>query len=138
MKYLVDTCIVSELANPRCDPGVKRFMASLDTDTLYISTVSLGELQYGVDKLPNSKKKKRLAEWLAKEVLPSYYEHIIEVDTAVALKWGTLRATHNRTLPLVDALLAATALARDLTLLTRNTRDFAGIAGLSLRNPWEG
>ncbi|WP_350283845.1 PIN domain-containing protein [Nitrosomonas sp.] len=77
-----------------------------------------------------------LTDWLEVE-LPNYFVgRLLDIDAQVANRWGRVQATAGRTLPAIDGLLAATALQHDLTLVTRNTRDFAGL-NLRLINPWE-
>jgi predicted nucleic acid-binding protein len=137
MNYLVDTNVISEFRKTNCNANVRTFVESLSSESLYISVISLGEIQYGVKKMENSLKKQQLIVWLG-EQLPDWFSgRIIPIDADIALAWGTLRAKHKATLSASDSLLAATALARHLTLLTRNTKDFEEIAGVECINPWE-
>jgi predicted nucleic acid-binding protein len=102
-------------------------------EALHVSVLTLGELRRGVEKLPAGKRKKKLRYWLE---LPAWFgTRLLPIDAAVADTWGRLQAGAGRTLPVVDSLLAATALHHHLRLVTRNTMDFDG-AGLETINPW--
>jgi predicted nucleic acid-binding protein len=137
VNYLADTNLVSELRKSNCPSHVRAFMNTLPERSVYISVITMGEIKYGLERLPPSKKKTEIANWLDGELSVLYSGRIIHIDIDIALEWGDLRARNDRTLPFLDSLLAATALSKGLTLLTRNTKDFDGIEGLSLVNPWE-
>jgi predicted nucleic acid-binding protein len=137
MNYLVDTNVISELRKKNCDANVRAFVEHLHIESLYICVISLGEIQYGIKKLENSPKKQELLVWLGEQLPGWFNKRIIPIDSDIALAWGTLRAKHKATLPAPDSLLAATALAWHLTLVTRNTIDFEKIAGVEFINPWE-
>ena len=137
MNYLVDTNVISELRKKNCDVQVKAFVERLPVESLYICVISLGEIQYGIKKLENSPKKRELRLWLD-EQLPDWFSgRIIPIDLDIALVWGIMRAEHKATLPASDSLLAAAALTRHLTILTRNVQDFESIPGVELINPWK-
>jgi predicted nucleic acid-binding protein len=137
MNYLVDTNVISEFRKENCNARVRSFIESLARESLYISVITLGEIQYGIKKMENSPKKQELLVWLGGQLPDWFNKRIIPVDSDIALAWGTLRAKHKATLPAPDLLLAATALAWHLTLVTRNTIDFEKIAGVEFINPWE-
>jgi len=103
-----------------------------------ISVISLGEIQSGISRLPDSERKHRLRYWLESELVPRFDLRILSVDLTDTLRWGALTGeakARGETLPSVDGLLAATALNRQLTLVTRNTGGFQRF-GVSLLNPW--
>ena len=139
MTYLLDTDIISEFVRPRPDPNVVAWLASVDEERVYLSVVSVAEIQRGVDLLPEGARRLRLATWL-RDDLPARFEgRLLAVDQRVAQTWGTLMAQSQRsgmTLGAMDAFLAATASVHGLILVTRNVRDFAS-AGISVLNPWE-
>jgi predicted nucleic acid-binding protein len=137
MNYLVDTNVISEFRKANCNANVRAFVESLSSESLYISVISLSEIQYGIKKMENSLKKQELLVWLGEQLPDWFYGRIIPIDSDIALAWGTLRAVHKATLPASDSLLAATALALHLTILTRNTKDFETIAGVEIINPWQ-
>ncbi|GHU60555.1 ribonuclease VapC [Spirochaetia bacterium] len=137
MKYLLDTNVLSEMRKQNPNAKVAAFVKGFDKDVSLMSVVSIGEIFYGIEKLPEGKKKSDLTFWFYHEILGVNENHIIPLDTGVMLEWGRLRTKAGRTLSPNDSLIAATALAHRLTLLTRNTRDFAAVEGLMLFNPWD-
>ena len=137
MKYLLDTNVASEFWKIRCDPKVRNFADSHDRKAFFISAVSIGEIAYGVERLPPGNKKTELIFFVDVQLPEWFGDRILPVDGEVMREWGRICARIGRTLPLLDSLIAATALARGFTVATRNTRDFADIEGLLLLNPWE-
>jgi predicted nucleic acid-binding protein len=131
LKYLLDTNVLSEIRKPNRNPKVYEFVEKIRQIDLFISVISIGEIVFGMEKLTE------LSLWLNGEILQRFENSIISVDTEVVVEWGKLCARAGRTLPYNDSLIAATALAHRLTLLTRNTRDFAAVDGLRLINPWD-
>jgi toxin FitB len=137
VKYLLDTNIISETRKPHCNPRVKAFVEGIDWEDLYICSITVGEICYGMEKLPAGKKKHELAIWLYSK-LPEWFKgRIISLDTDVMTEWGKIRANTDRTLPVADSMIASAAITHHMTLVTRNTGDFTGIEGLMLINPWE-
>ncbi|MFO1196396.1 MAG: type II toxin-antitoxin system VapC family toxin [Burkholderiaceae bacterium] len=135
MSYLVDTNVLSELRRRDPDANVVRWFAERPATTLYLSVLTLGELRKGVEGLPEGSRKRRLLDWLEVE-LPTYFAgRVLPVDSVVADRWGRLLANSGRPLPAIDSLLAATALAHGLTLVTRNLRDFPH-PDLQVLDPW--
>jgi len=137
MKYLLDTNIISEMQKSNCNPSVKLFIDSLPLEDVFLSAISMGELCYGMEKLPAGKKKHELAIWLYSQVTEWFRGRIIDLDVEVLLEWGKLRARANRTMPVLDSLIAAAAITHHMILVTRNVRDFKDIEGINLINPWE-
>jgi predicted nucleic acid-binding protein len=137
VKYLLDTNVLSEIRKKNGSLRVIAFVDSLPPEDVCMSILSLGEIAYGIEKLPQGKKRAELFDWLNDQIPAAFKNRIISPDFASMLEWGRLRAGSGRTLPYIDSLLAATALAHRLIILTRNIRDFDEIGGLSLLNPWE-
>ena len=137
MKYLLDTNVISEIYKPRCNQNVRAFAEKIPGENMYISAITIGELCYGMEKLPVSKKKHELAIWLYTKVPEWFKDRIIPLETEVLLEWGKIRAKAERTFPVVDTMIAASAIAHHLILVTRNTKDFEDIEGINLLNPWE-
>lgn len=137
VRYLLDTNFVSETRKPKPDLGVLAFLKSNDPNSAFISVLTLGELRKGVaaknlrDPDPNAAE--RLAVWAGGLEL-SFADRILGIDTATAKLWGEWSAERPR--PVVDSLLAATAVVHDLTLITRNIRDVRGIP-VKLLDPWQ-
>lgn len=135
MKYLLDTHVISELFKKHPEPKVSGWLKEADQDSLFLSVLTLGEIRKGIEKMEQGSRKARLVQFLEKDVPAQFEERILSVDFEVAETWGLLEAQSGRPLPMVDALLAATALTHNLTLVTRNTRDFS-FSRLKLLNPW--
>lgn len=139
MRVLLDTNIVSEIRRSTADARVVERVRALGPDDGYLSVITIGELAYGIKRLPAGKKQRELDAWLA-TLEQSYASRILAVDAETTRMWGELTAAceaASRTLPPQDGLIAATALRHGLHLMTRNTRNFEGI-GVLLVNPWEG
>jgi predicted nucleic acid-binding protein len=138
MNYLLDTCVISELAKKQGKASVVNWVQQQDHTTLYISSLTLGEIQKGVSKLPSSPKKDDLQIWLEKDVRERFTGKIIGVTVSEALQWGKLQAAAEmlgKPLPLIDSMIAATAIVQDMVLVTRNTKDVEA-SGVNLLNPW--
>lgn len=136
MSYLIDTNVLSELRNRRANAKVVTWMQARPRQSLYLSVLSLGEIRKGIEGVADPAFRQTLTDWLEVE-LPNYFVgRLLSIDEQVAERWGRVQASAGRTLPVIDGLLAATALHHDLTLVTRNTKDFAGL-DVQLANPWE-
>lgn len=135
MSFLLDTNIVSELRRPRPHAGLISWFDAQSSRVLFLSIVSLGEVRQGVEQLRSrdAKQADLLDRWL-NGLMQFYEDRLLYVDGAVADEWGRLRA--RRSVPVMDAFVAATARVHGLTLVTRNVRDFAGL-DVTLLNPFE-
>jgi predicted nucleic acid-binding protein len=110
----------------------------MDRETQYVSVITLAEIQKGIEILAPGKRRAPLEEWLARDLEAWFSGPELLVDRQVSARWASLLARATRTrrpLPAIDSLIAATALAYELTIVTRNTKDFEGI-GASTFNPW--
>ena len=137
MKYLLDTNVISELNKPKCSPNVKSFIDTLSWEDLYLSVITIGEICYGTEKLSSSAKKHELSVWLYTKLPEWFSDRILEVNTEAMLEWGKIRAYSQRTLPVIDTMIAAIAIVNRMFLVTENVKDFEGIEGINLINPWE-
>lgn len=135
MSYLIDTNVLSELKRKVPDQGVVEWFAQRPSQILYLSMLTLREIRKGVEGVKDARRRQRLSDWLESDLRQFFYGRILSVDAAVADRWGRLVADAGRPLPVVDSLLAATALTHDLVLVTRNVQDFAGLP-VQLCNPW--
>lgn len=139
MRYLLDTCVISELVSKRPHQAVIDWIDSIDDDYIYLSVITIGEIKKGIEKLPDSARKEQLAEWLEEDLLSRFQGRILGVDDLVMLTWGTLTAKleqQGTPMPAIDSLIAAIALHSNLTLVTRNAQDFQQ-TGIPLLNPWQ-
>lgn len=135
MSYLVDTNVLSELRRRDADANVAAWVQARPRQSLYLSVLSLGEIRKGIEGVADPAFRQTLTDWLEVE-LPNYFVgRLLGIDGHVADRWGRVQASAGRMLPVIDGLLAATALQHDLTLVTRNTKDFAGL-GVPLVDPW--
>lgn len=138
MKYLLDTCVISELVKPVPNAAVIAWLENIPSDTLFLSVLTIGELRKGLVKLPDSKKKMQLTLWL-NTLLEEYQERLLPVDMLVAETWGILQGNAEKAgkpMSSFDGLIAATASAHHLTVVTRNEGDFEP-SHVPLINPWE-
>ena len=140
MRYLLDTCVVSELVKPRPEPKVVRWIDAIEEGKLFLSVLTLGELEKGIAKLPDSPRRNLAREWLEQDLNERFARRILSVDGAVAVVWGRMQGEAESVgtkLPVIDSLLAATAQVHHLTLASRNVADFER-CGAAVFNPWEG
>jgi predicted nucleic acid-binding protein len=134
--FLLDTNVISELRKgSKCDPAVARWYRGVREDEIFLSVLVIGEIRQGIKRLrPRiSRHAQVLENWLA-ELLESFGDRILLVDERTAQYWGRFNA--RETFPVIDSLLAATAAAHNLTLVTRNIRDIER-SGVRCLNPFE-
>ncbi len=139
MNYLLDTNVISELVAAEPNSNVTAWIDSIKSENVYLSVITIGELQHGIEKLQPSKRRKVLNDWLYNDLRVRFKDRIIPIDVPIILTWGTLIAhleARGKPIPAIDSLMAATALEMGLVLATRNVRDFAN-TGIPLVNPWE-
>jgi toxin FitB len=136
--YLLDTNCVSEAVRLRPEPRVMSWLETADESLLYLSVLTLGEIRKGLAFLPQSRRRTLLESWLDAELQARFAARILSIDAAVADRWGMLTAAakkKGRGLSTIDGLLAATAIQHNLTIVSRNDSDFAGIQ-VPVFNPW--
>jgi predicted nucleic acid-binding protein len=139
MGYLLDTCVISEIAKPKPNKDVILWLTENDEDNFYLSVLTFGELYKGISKLPHSKKKEILYDWVENELKNRFKNKILDINFVIAEIWGNIEGKTEQkgiVLPSIDALIASTAIAYDLTVVTRNTSDME-ITGVKLLNPWK-
>lgn len=138
MMFILDTKVVSELRkvrSKRADPNVANWAASVDAADLFVSAITIMELELGVLSIErrDDAQGALLRQWLEQHVLPEFSGRILRVDTPVARRCARLHVSDRQSER--DALIAATALVHGMTLATRNVSDFAA-TGVSILNPW--
>lgn len=140
MNYLVDTNVISEIMQRSPDPGVSTWFLGVDEDVLFLSVITVGEIRRGIERLMPGIRRNNLETWLTESVVDRFAGRLLPVDHRVAEEWGRVLArceASGRRADIVDAQIAATALCHDLTVVTRNVKDFEA-TGVAVHNPWLG
>lgn len=138
MKFLLDTKVVAEWVKPRPEPLVVSWLAETDEDRIFLSVATLAEILYGVEAMAAAGRRKRLASWLADELVSRFEGRVLDIDADIAFDCGVLMARARKlgvTMGTTDAFFAATARVHDLRLITRNARDFRA-AEIEVFDPW--
>lgn len=139
MNYLLDTNIISELVKKEPHPNVLQWVAEQHEDTLFLSVLTFGELQKGISKLKDQARSERLQAWVDQDLAYRFKGRILPIDLEISLMWGKLQGKselHGSPLPVMDSLIAATALAHHLIVVTRNVRDLERCQ-VQVFNPWK-
>jgi len=137
--FLLDTNVISELLKPAPDQKVRAWIDEAEESMLYLSVLTLGEIRNGIERLRPGARRSTLDSWLRIDLHSRFERRILPIDDAIAERWGVLSAIARRKgkpIPVVDGLLAATALHHNLTFVTRNVSDVAGTSVATL-NPWQ-
>lgn len=137
MKYLLDTCVVSELIKKMPDSNVVNWLKQQDESDLYLSVMTFGEIEKGIQQAPSVAQKKKLREWL-EDLEQRFQGRIIPIDIHVAIKWGEIQGSlvsRGKTLPAIDSLIAISALAHNFTVVTRNISDMER-STVNILDPW--
>jgi predicted nucleic acid-binding protein len=135
VSYLLDTNVLSELRRKTPDAAVLEWFARRPASTLFLSVLTFGELRKGIEGVADARRRMALTDWLETDLPAFFAGRILPVDTQVADRWGRLLFNAGRPLSAIDSLLAASAAQHGLSMVTRNSRDFAGL-GLDVINPW--
>lgn len=138
MNYLVDTNVLSELSKPAPDARVAAWIDRIPEDKVYVSVFTLGEIQSGIERLTDGTKRNDLLLWFG-QLQDAVQGNILPFDTDTALLWGKIHGRlvkSGRPIPLMDGLIAVTALRHNMVLVTRNRSDFAPV-GVDIIDPWE-
>ena len=136
--FLLDTNCISEIVSPKPDERVLRWLEATDESMFYLSVLTLAEIRKGCEGLAIGKRRRLLESWLEVDLQARFSGRILPISWAVADRWGSLAAVAKRKglgLPVIDGLLAATAMEHQLTIVSRNTSDFKAV-GVPLLNPW--
>ena len=136
MNYLLDTNIISETFRNKPNKNLLNWLRNIPSNNVYTSVLVLGEIRKGIESLANSSKKQRILLWLERDLSNWFDNRILTVDVNVADKWGYITAKKNKNINAIDSLIAATCLVNNMTLITRNVKDF-NYEGLELINPFD-
>jgi toxin FitB len=138
VNFLLDTNVISEWAGRRPEPNVVSWLAEADEDRIFVSVIAFAEIRRGIELMAAGKRREPLTQWLAEELPARFADRIVTIDQHATEAWGVVMARAHKmgeTLGSIDAFAAAIATAHDLTLVTRNVRDFKS-AGIRLLDPW--
>ena len=138
MSFLLDTCVISEFIAPRRDENVVKWIDSIPEEMAFLSAVSVGEIRRGIESTTNVRRRDVLKNWLENDLLIRFQNRILPLDVDVLLAWGQLTGSLDKAgqpMPIMDSLIAATGIHHQLTIATRDIRDFRN-AGVRVVNPW--
>ena len=140
MKYLLDTRLLAELVRAKPEEWVVNWFDILDEDEVCLSLLTIGEIIKGIEQLEDPGQKQRMYDWLNNDLLIRFYGRIVPLDMEVIAAWGKITAkmeASGKTISTVDGLTAATVLAKDLVLITRDVNIFTE-TGIQVSDPWQG
>jgi len=138
LNYLLDTNIISELISSQPSLEVIEFVKELDEQSVYLSVMTIGEIQAGIEKLADGSKKEKLSLWLQNDLLERFRFRIIEIDINIMLTWGKINQKLKilgKPLPIIDSIIGATCKEKELILVTRNEKDFQNL-DIKIINPF--
>ncbi len=138
MSYLLDTNVVSELRRPQPEQRVRKFIAAASLDDLYLSDVTMAEIRFGIERVSDPLKRAEIASWLDHVLRPMFGQRVLPITEEVILRWRLMVEAgrqRNHTYSQPDLFIAATASVHGLTVVTRDTSDFAD-TGVAFVNPW--
>ncbi len=136
--WLLDTNILSELRRPKPEPQVTAFIAAQSLESLYVSTVTLAEIRFGIELLSDASRRSELNDWLSRKVRPMFEQRVLEITEDIMLKWRLLvedgrKRGHTFSQP--DLIIAATAQHHGITVVSRDTSEYVQ-ARVAVFNPW--
>jgi predicted nucleic acid-binding protein len=137
--FLLDTNCISEAVRANPEPRVLAWIEAADETLLYLSVLTLGEIRKGLAALLPGRRRTKLETWLEVELRARFSGRILSIDAEVADRWGLLAADakgQGKPIPVIDGLLAATALHHNLTIVSRNVSDFSNLP-VAVVNPWK-
>ncbi len=138
MKYLLDTCVISEVIKPSPNKNVIKWLKEQEESGLYLSVLTFGEIEKGIEKSVDERRKNKLRLWVEEDLKERFAGRILPVDMAVATKWGEIQGKSERAgrpLPSIDGLIAVTGLVNNCVVVTRNISDMQQ-SSVALHNPW--
>ncbi len=138
MKYLLDTCVISEIIKPQADINVIAWMQNQSEENLYLSVLTFGEIEKGIEKSPDKARKRKLQLWVEEDLKQRFEGRIVPIDLDVSVKWGALQGAaelRGKPMPAIDGLIAVSGLVHNCIVVTRNVADMAQSTA-ELLNPW--
>jgi predicted nucleic acid-binding protein len=138
MKYLLDTCVISEIIKPKADKNVISWMQNQDEESLYLSVLTFGEIEKGIEKSPDEAKKRKLQLWVEEDLKKRFEGRIVPINLDISVKWGAIQGTaelQGKPMPAIDGLIAVSGLVHNYIVVTRNVSDMEQ-STVELLNPW--
>jgi len=139
MKYLLDTCVISEVIKPKPSSKVLAWLKKQDEENLYLSVLTFGEIEKGIEKSADNRRKNKLRLWVEEDLKQRFEGRVLQIDMKVASKWGEIQGKSEmvgKPLPSIDGLIAVTGLVNNCIVVTRNISDMQQ-SSVELFNPWE-
>jgi predicted nucleic acid-binding protein len=139
MRYLLDTCTISELVKKKPVKRVIDWIAACDEDAVCLSVLTIGEIQKGIAKVTDAPRRTKLQRWLDTDLMERFSGRILPISVEIMLTWGIIEGEaeiRGKPIPIIDGLIGASAIAHNLTVVTRNSIDIAPTGARTL-NPWE-
>ncbi len=138
MKYLLDTCVISEVIKPKPSSKVLVWLKQQDEKNLYLSALTFGEIEKGIEKSADKRRKNKLRLWVEEDLKQRFEGRVLQIDIKVASKWGEMQGKSEmagKPLPSIDGLIAITGLVNNCVVVTRNISDMQQ-SSVELLNPW--
>ena len=138
MKYLLDTCVISEVIKPRADKNVISWIQNQDEESLYLSVLTFGEIEKGIEKSTNVVRKRKLQLWVEEDLKKRFEGRIVPINIDVSVKWGAIQGNAEllgKPMPAIDGLIAVSGLVHNCIVVTRNVSDTEQ-STVELLNPW--
>lgn len=139
MKYLIDTCVISEVIKPNPNSNVLNWLGNQEEQNLYLSVLTFGEIEKGIEKSVSLNKKRKLKLWVEEELKQRFKNRVLPIEMQVATTWGEIQGRSEiigKPLPSIDGLIAVTGLVNNCVVVTRNISDMEQ-SGVELLNPWQ-
>jgi predicted nucleic acid-binding protein len=139
VNYLLDTCVLSEFTRHQPDKRVIDWLNSVEEEKMFISVITIGEIQRGIERLPDSHRKTDLLIWMNNGLMTRFADRMVTIDAATIFLWGSLVArleSAGQKMAVMDSLILASALHNNLIVATRNVADFLP-GGVQVINPWD-
>ncbi len=138
MKYLLDTCVISEIIRPQPDENVISWVQSKNENSLYLSVVTFGEIEKGIEKALDPTRKRKLQLWVEQDLKQRFENRIIPIDLEISGRWGAIQGgaeLAGKSMPVIDGLIAVSGLVHNCIVVTRNIADMKQ-SSVELLNPW--
>ena len=139
MRYLLDTCVISEIVKLKPNKNVMSWLESQDENSLFLSVLTFGEIEKGIEKAPDKIRKKKLRLWVEEDLKQRFEGRVLPIDLEVVTRWGILQGASEKIgkpMPTIDGLIAVSGLVNNCTVVTRNTSDMEQ-SSVELLDPWE-